>query len=304
MSVDISVIVVNYHCAELTARALESAAASAGRYSVEEIVVDNGSSEEERELLRSRRPKARIIDPKRNLGFAAANNLAIRSAQGRYLLLLNPDAFPQGDSVARLAEYLDSHSRVGVVAPQLVNPDGSIQDSAHKRFPNKFTLFCDFCAPLMHLVIGSRFDPHHVARKDLVGPLPIAHATGAALLVRAQAAAEAGPLDEGYFLYLEETEWQRRIAAAGWERVVLPELRCVHVMSATSGSGLGSPHYVASVLRFHRPRWLALTLITISSLISYASLRLAMGVGYRDPKAEAMASAYRSALAHIKSQWL
>jgi len=277
---DLSLIVVNYNSAALTARALADARCSAGHLAVEEIVVDAGSPAEDILLLRRARPRARILELGANRGFAAGTNAGIAVARGRHLLLLNPDAFAEHDAVRALVHYLDRHPRVGLLAPLLLKDDGSPQDNAHRRFPNLLTLFVDCCTPVAFLVRGRRIDPHHVPRAKLTGPLSIAHANGAVMAVRAQAAAATGPLDEGFFLYFEETEWQQRMARAGWERALLPAARFTHLGGAsTSGFALASPHYIASACRYHNHPRAVLVVIWVAALISRAAALVCIRLG-------------------------
>ena len=298
---DLSVIVVNYRSARLTLRALEDARQAAGGLALEEIVVDGASGGEEVELLRSARPGATIIALSENSGFAAGNNAGIARARGRHLLLLNPDAFAQGDAVAALARHLDGEPSVGVAAPLLLNPDGSAQDNVYRRFPNLLTLFVDFCAPVAFVLRGRRLDPHNMPRAQLHDPRPIAHAIGAALLVRAEAAHSVGPLDEGFFLYLEETEWQRRIAAAGWRRDVLPAARFVHLGGGSSSSyPLASPHYLASVRRYYTHPRAAMAVIWVAAVISRLSLRSAIALGLGSERTRALERAFGELLTLLR----
>jgi N-acetylglucosaminyl-diphospho-decaprenol L-rhamnosyltransferase len=297
---DLSIIVVNYRSAPLTVRALEEAARSADGLEVEELVLDAGSTPQELALLREQRPQAQVIELGANRGFAAANNAGIARARGRHLLLVNPDAFAQGDAVQALVRHLDARPAVGLVAPLLCNEDGSPQDNAHRRFPNLLTLFVDFCAPVAFLVRGGPLDPHHVPRSALRAPRPIAHATGAALLVRAAAAAAAGPLDEGYFLYLEETEWQRRLAAAGWGREVVPSARFTHLGGGSSGGfALASPHYLASVRRYYPHPRAALAVVWVAAGISLVSLRAALALGRGSPRTRELAAGFSAVLGQL-----
>jgi N-acetylglucosaminyl-diphospho-decaprenol L-rhamnosyltransferase len=300
---DLSIVVVNYRSASLTVRALEDAVRSAGGYAVEEIVADASSCERDLALLTNARPRARIVRLNGNPGFAAGNNAAIACARGRHLLLLNPDAFAQGDAVRALVRRMDAHPQTGLLAPLLLNEDGSPQDNVHRRFPNLLTLFVDFCVPLAFLIRGSSLDPHHLPRRLIASPQPIAHATGAALLVRAQAAAEAGPLDDRYFLYLEETEWQRRIADAGWRREVLPNARFVHLGGGSTGSfALASPHYLASVRRYYPHPRMAMAVIWGATLISLTCLRLVTALGVRSPRVRQLCHGFGELLALLRSQ--
>lgn len=290
-------IVVNYRSAELTLKALRDARRAAGNLTLQEIIVDGASGEEELRLLRSSCPGATVVPLPENRGFAAGNNAGIEHASGRHLLLLNPDAFAQDDAVADLVAHLDSAPATGLVAPLLFNPDGSLQDNVFKRFPNLLTLFVDFCAPLAFLLRGRRLDPHNLARGKLRQPGPIAHAIGAALLVRSDAAHDAGPLDEGFFLYLEETEWQRRIAQASWRREVVPTARFTHLGGASSSSHpLASPHYLNSVRRYYSHPRAAMAAIWVAATISLASLRVATALGLGSERTQALEPAFAELL--------
>jgi N-acetylglucosaminyl-diphospho-decaprenol L-rhamnosyltransferase len=298
---DLSVIVVNYESAQLTMRALADAARSAGRLAIEEIIIDAGSSHEDLMMLRERRPRARIIELGVNRGFAAGSNAGIALARGRHLLMLNPDAFAQGDAVEALVGYLDRHSRTGLVVPLLFKGDSSPQDNAHRRFPNLLTLFVDFCTPVAFLVRGRRIDPHHVPRAWLTKPRRIAHANGAVMVVRAEAVVATGPLDEGFFLYLEETEWQRRMAGAGWERAVLPSARFTHLGGASSsGFALASPHYLASVCRYYKHPRVALAVIGAAAVISSLTVRVVIALGFGSERMRTLDGGFSELLALLR----
>jgi N-acetylglucosaminyl-diphospho-decaprenol L-rhamnosyltransferase len=298
---DVSVIVVNYRSAELTVKALECVQRAAGDLKLEEIVADADSSEEDLALLRERRPQALVLELRANRGFAAGNNAGIAVASGRHLLLLNPDAFAEGEALRQLVEHLDRHPRTGLLAPLLLSEDGSPQDNAHRRFPNLLTLFVDFCTPLAFLLRGRRLDPHHTPRARLTGPCEIAHANGAVMLVRSEAAAAAGPLDEGFFLYLEETEWQRRMAQGGWRREVLPAARFVHLGGGSSeGFALASPSYLASVRRYYgRPR-LTFAVVRAAATISRLCLLAAIGLGFRSQRIRSLERGFGELLSRLR----
>jgi N-acetylglucosaminyl-diphospho-decaprenol L-rhamnosyltransferase len=299
---DVTVVVVNYRSADLALAALAAVAASAGGLAVEEIVVDGASGGDEVSRLRAGRPGAEVVALQDNRGFAAGNNAGIARARGRHLLLLNPDALPQGDAVARLVAHLDAHPEVGVAAPLLRNEDGSPQDSAYRRFPTLATLFVDYCAPLAAIVRGTVLDPHNVPRRRLRdGPVPIAHATGAALLVRAEAARAAGPMDEQYFLYLEETEWQGRIAAAGWGREVVPGAVVVHLGGGSSDvSPVASGHFLDSISRYYRRPRAALTVVRVATAISRAGLAIAVALPLRSARVRDLHGAYGALAAELR----
>lgn len=287
---DISVVVVNYRSAELTLRALASARASAAGAVVEEIVVDNASGDRDCELLRERRPQAQLIANSENRGFAAGVNQAMARASGRSVMLLNPDTVASEDAVQRMLAYLDEHSRAGIVAPLLRHADGSLQVNVHRRFPNLLTLFVEFCAPL-HVLSRTRWHPHTLPHSRLRRSGAVAHAGGAALLVRADAARAAGLLDERFFLYLEETEWQRRMTRAGWEIHLDPAAEMLHVgQGSDDGAVVVSRHYIDSAQYFFgaRARPVMRAAAAISVWSAHAAGRLRPG----DPRFPKLERAY------------
>ena len=116
---DVSVIIVSYNVRPFLQRALESLSRAKSSLELEIIVVDNDSEDTSVEMVRSRFPHVQVIETGENLGFAKANNLALKRASGRYLMLLNPDCVLKEDSLIRLVEFLDSHPQAGAVGPKL-----------------------------------------------------------------------------------------------------------------------------------------------------------------------------------------
>jgi GT2 family glycosyltransferase len=301
---DLAVVMVNYRNAEMATRALADAERSAGpRLTLQEIVVDVESDAGELALLRERRPRAQIVELRDNPGFAASLNAGLGQARARHLLILGSDAFAIGDAVAALVSHLRARPDLGLVAPLLLNVDGSLQDNVFRRFPNMLTLFVDFCAPVAFLVRGRRIDPYHLARRWLDEPRSIAHANGTALAVRAEAAAATGPLDSGFRLYLEDTEWQRRMAMAGWERAVLPAARFTHIGGASSsGFALASPYYLDSIFRyFDHPR-LALAVVWLAAVVSRVTLTLAIALGFGSERLSDMRRGFDELLALLRER--
>jgi hypothetical protein len=286
---DLALIVVNYRNAKMAVRAIADAQRSAGALTLQLIVVDVEPTSEGRRLLRARLAHAQVVELAVNPGFAASCNVGLQRARARHLLVLGSDAFALGDAVGALVCHLDSHPDVGLVAPLLLNVDGSPQDNVFRRFPNLLTLFIDFCTPLAFLVRGRMIDPYHVPRRRLVKPGPIAHANGSVLAVRAEAAAATGPLDSGYRLYLEDTEWQRRMADVGWARWVLPSARFTHVGGASSsGFALANPFYLQSVCRYYRHPRAALRVIALAAAIARCCAWLALRVGFEGERMRAL----------------
>jgi N-acetylglucosaminyl-diphospho-decaprenol L-rhamnosyltransferase len=172
-----------------------------------------------------------------NRGLAAGWNRGIEETEGRYVLLLNADAWLVGGSLSRLVEFADSRPRAAVVAPRLSNPDGSLQRSV-RGFPTTWRLATEYLflrklAPRSSAVnafYAGGFDHDEVREVEFV--------MGACLLLRREAVQAVGPADEDFFLFSEETDWCYRFREAGWEVVFFPGAECVHVRGASHGGRL------------------------------------------------------------------
>lgn len=202
----------------------------------ETIVVDHGSTDGSLELIRERFPQARIIEQP-NAGMGAGNNAGMRVASGRYFLLLNSDAWVERDGVRRLVEFAEAHPRAAVVGPRLRNPDGTLQRSV-RGFPTVWRLATEYFF-LRKLAPGSRaLNALYGAGFDHESPREVEWVSGAALLVRREAAEEVGLFDEDFFMFSEETDWCYRFHTAGWTVMFDPDAEVVHVGGASHGGRL------------------------------------------------------------------
>lgn len=229
---DLPVIIVSYNTCNLLRGCLRALFASEG-VSPQAIVVDNASADGSAEMVRAEYPSARLIEAGANLGFAAANNLALRALgyTGRtsdgeppeYVLLLNPDTAVQPDALAILLGFMQSHRRAGLAGAQLLYPDGQFQHSAF-HFPGLAQTFLDFF-PQDHHIMDSALNGRYPRAAQ---PFAIDHPLGACMLARGAAIDQAGLMDEGYFMYVEEVDWCRRIRQRGWEIWCEPRARITH----------------------------------------------------------------------------
>jgi GT2 family glycosyltransferase len=197
-------------------------------------------------------PWVRVIACEENVGFPRGNNLGLAEARGRFLLLLNPDTEVVGRAVATMQRYLTSHGDIGVVGPQLLNPDGSVQPS-RRRFPTVLTAV--FESTWLQPVA-----PRWVLERFYVGDIPetetaeVDWLTGACLMVRREVVEQVGGLDEGYFMYSEELDWCRRMREAGWRVVYLPAAQVVHHEGKSSEQAVTARHvhFQRAKLRYFR----------------------------------------------------
>ena len=226
---EITAIVVAYRSAAHLGDGLRALEAGCRGRAWELIVVDNASGDGTPALVRSAAPMARVIVNETNVGFAAAVNQAARTAGGRYLLLVNPDARPQRGCIARLAGELDAHPDVALAGPQLVAADGTPQPSAWPA-PGLLTLAYD--ALLLHNVMPRSRLRMVGARSDMA--IDVECLSGACLLVRRAAFEALGGLDERFFIYYEDTDLGLRARAAGHRVRLVPAARAVHLLGGSS----------------------------------------------------------------------
>jgi GT2 family glycosyltransferase len=220
--VDLSIIIVNWNTKNLLIQCLESIFRTAGEVDLEVFVVDNGSTDGSGRAVKERFPDVKVIENQRNVGFARANNQALRISKGKYLLLLNPDAQVKGKVIEELISFMEAHSKVGISGVQLLNPNGSKQNSI-ANFPSLTTEFLN--KSLLRRLFPKKFPGKE--REDSE-PIEVDSVIGACLMVRRDALEQVGLLDEDYFLFLEETDWCYRMRRAGWKVYHVPQAEVYH----------------------------------------------------------------------------
>jgi hypothetical protein len=226
---DVTVSIVSLDTRGLLEACLRSVDASVG-VSVDVCVVDNGSSDGSTSMVAERFPGVDLVCHSENRGFAAANNVALARARGRYVLLLNPDAELRPASLGRMVAYMDAHARVGICGPRIEFPDGRFQSCGY-AYP---TLVGEIRQSrrldrLFRYVVGDDDPP---AAPTVPGPVD--WVDGACLLIRREAVEQIGLLDEQYFLYAEELDWCRRAWGHGWQVFALPDVTVIHHQGQSS----------------------------------------------------------------------
>lgn len=228
----ISAIIVSYNTRELTRRCLHTLLNEAEREGIvlETWLVDNASRDGSAEMVRAEFPQVHLIASDENLGFGRANNAAMEQATAPYFLLLNSDAFLEPGALTALLNFAAAHPRAAVVGPKLLNGDGSLQPSCWK-FPSPTRVWLENLgvAALMssHPHLG---DYHRWAHDE---ERAVDFLSGACLLVRRESYEEIGGFDSRFFLYAEETDWQKRMSDAGWQILFTPQASVVHLGGAS-----------------------------------------------------------------------
>lgn len=245
---DLSIVVVSFETRELTLSCLERIESELGEpektggLAFDVTLVDNGSSDGTAEAVRSRFPDVAVIALPRNVGFAAGNNAALSGVSGRLIGLVNTDVVVNRSAVLRCVSVLDDEPDAGVAGPQLVHPDGRLQNSVH-AFPSGITELLPTW--LLELVWPRRFPSKRYRHS---GPVEVDAVLGAALFAKRRALEATGPFSESYFFFLEETDLCWRMREEGFRVLWVPDARMVH------GSGASSKRRDAAATRieYHR----------------------------------------------------
>ncbi len=222
---DVSIIIISWNTRDLLADCLNSIEQTAGDLKVEIIVVDNVSTDGSPDMVRRQFPHVQLLENDSNVGFAGANNQGMALGCGRYLLLLNSDAFLKPDSLRTAVHFMDEHPDVGVCGVKLLNPDGTFQGS-YADFP---TLKSEF---LLATGLGNRLvSPYYPSSPPWPGEEAheVDWVAGAFMLLRSEVFEQAGGMDETYWMYSEETDWCYRIKQRGWKIYYLPQVAITHV---------------------------------------------------------------------------
>ena len=223
----LSVIIVNYKVKHYLEQCLRSVAEASRGIAVEVIVVDNASGDGSVEYLRERFPDVTIIASEENLGFARANNLAIRNSHGQYVLLLNPDTIVAEDTFRDFISFMDSTPDAGGCGAYMLHTDGSFAPESRRGLPTPFVAFCKMSG-LASLFPKSRTFGRYYMRylnENEVNRIEIM--SGAFMFLRRDALDKAGLLDEDFFMYGEDIDLSYRILKAGYNNYFLPS-RILH----------------------------------------------------------------------------
>ncbi len=248
---DVSIVILNYNTRELTINALRSVFKSVTSCSYEIILIDNASKDDSIHHFKTEFPEVTLIENKENVGFAIANNQAMRLAKGRYVLLLNSDTLIQQDTLETMLQFMDKHPEVGMAGCKLVLPDGTLDKACKRGFPTPSASFYyafGFSKLFPH---NPHFNQYQLGHMNPDEAYPVDCLVGAFMFVRRTAIDQVGMLDEQFFMYGEDIDWCYRIKQAGWVIYYYPETQILHLKGASSRR---KPTKI--VYEFHRAIWL------------------------------------------------
>jgi len=231
---DLSIIIVNYKTKDLTLQTLTSVyKAKPPRGKMEVFLVDNFSQDDTPETAKKNFPHLKIIKSQKNLGFAGGNNLALRLAKGRYVLLLNSDTLVEPDTFIKMVKFMDENPQVGLSTCRVNLFNGQIDPASHRGFPTPWAALTYYLGlealfPKSHL-----FGQYHQGWQDLNQTHEIDAPVGAFFMLRKKTLDQVGLLDEKFFMYGEDIDLAYRIKQAGWKIVYTPITKITHLKGAS-----------------------------------------------------------------------
>jgi len=247
---EISIVILNYKSRGLLKQCLKAIKLISLNITYEIIVVDNASGDGSVQMVKQDFPQVKIIKNSQNQGYAAGNNLGIKQAQGKFILVLNPDITVLDRAIEKMYHYMEEHQQVGILGPKLINPDGSTQMSC-RTFPT-FRIIVYRRTPLGKLPGAQKLlkkhlmvDFNHQQIRDVDWML------GACYLIRKEYLNQVGLFDERFFLYFEDVDLCRRFWQANYKVVYFPQVEMVHYHKRQSAINPGLKGVFGYATRVH-----------------------------------------------------
>lgn len=262
---ELAIVILNYNTRGLLKYCLRGIAKFPPSLPYEIIVVDNGSRDGSAQMVKeeflsgeksllSQKIPVKLRELPKNTGHAKGNNLGIKASIAPFIFLMNTDILFLDNSLDKLCHHLKNNPRLGAVAPQLLNPDKTIQFSAF-HFPK-------FYIPLLRRTTlgktkwGKReLDNYVLADWDHRSIKEIDWAMSSALLLRRQALEQVGLFDERFFVYMADLDLCRRLKQAGWQIYYLPEAKFIHYYRRESAEVFGLRSLLQLITRIHLKDW-------------------------------------------------
>jgi hypothetical protein len=266
--VRISIVIVNWKVRPLLEKCLNSVIADTTDFETEIFVVDNDSRDGTPEMVMAQYPQVNMIALSSNQGFAKANNIALKSARGKYLFLLNPDTEVEPGFFKIIVSYLEEHSEVGILGPLILNSDHSIQPSI-RRFPKLLSQLL-ILFKIRNVLPNNKIFNHYFANDfDYNKEQDAEQIMGAAMVIRREAFEKLGFLDERFFVWFEEVDYCQR---AKKKKIIIRYLPTASILHH-SGTSFAKQKIMRkqvffdfSLLRYflkHRPIWESLIILLV-----------------------------------------
>lgn len=260
---DLSIIILNYNSKDFLLPCVKGIVDNTRSLDYEIIIVDNASTDDSVQYIEQkilpRFWQVKLIKADSNRGFSAGNNLGIREGKGKYVLIMNPDIVIWDNVMAKMAQFMENNSLVGVAGPRLISPDASLQYFCY-QYPSPQVLLYRR-TPLARLRFAQAAIKKYLMMDwDHADNRPVDWVQGSFMIVRRRAIQEVDLMDERYFLFLEDTDWCRRFWQAGWQVWYCAEVEVVHYHERASASAFPKTlfnkmawvHVISALKYFHK----------------------------------------------------
>lgn len=285
---DLGIIIVNYNVRDLLRDCLASVYDSRGDFAFDVCVVDNNSQDGSADMVAVEYPQVRLIRSE-NRGYAAGNNLGLQafgfadggledSSRPRYALLLNPDTVVPPAALADMLAFMETHPQVGVAGPRLVREDGSLDKACRRSFPTPEVALYRFSGLSRLFPHDRRFGRYNLTYLPPDLTTEVDSVVGAFMLMRAEALAQVGLLDERYFMYAEDLDFCYRVKENGWQVWYNASVTVLHYkgQSSRQRSLFANLHFYQTMRLFHDKHFKQQTFFLVNWLI-YAGVALLGG---------------------------
>jgi GT2 family glycosyltransferase len=233
----LSVVIVNYNVKYFLEKALHSVFQSQTPFDFEVFVVDNHSVDGSNEMVLNQFPQVKLIANKVNVGFSAANNMAIQQAKGKYILLLNPDTIIKEDTLAKVVDFMEKHSDAGGLGVKMMDGNGHFLPESKRGFPTPFVAFCKMSGLSKLFPKSEKFNRYHLGHLDKNANHSVEVLSGAFMLLRKSVLDTVGLLDEAYFMYGEDIDLSYRIIQSGYKNYYFSETEIIHFKGESTKKG-------------------------------------------------------------------
>lgn len=231
---DLSIIIVSYNTKDLLEQTIQSIINTVNDINYEIIVVDNASVDGSIDMVNDKYKEVILYENDTNGGFAKANNIGIKLAKGKYILLLNSDTIVIEECIKKCVSYLNSNESVGALGCKVVLPNGKLDKACKRGYPTPeaslyYMLRMDKLFPKV-----KRFGRYNLTYLNENETNEVDSLVGAFMMIRRESITEVGLLDEEFFMYGEDIDWCMRIKKAGWKIIYHPEVKIIHFKGASS----------------------------------------------------------------------
>lgn len=231
---DLSIIIVNYNTKDLLMQTIQSVINNTKNISYEIIVSDNNSTDGSVEMIQEYFPEVKLIENDGNLGFPKGNNVAIKLALGRYILLLNSDTVVIEDCIEKCIKYMDEHNDIGSLGCKVILKSGQLDHACKRGYPTPEASL--FYMIKLHKLFprNKKFGQYSLSYLHEDETNEVDSLTGAFMMLRRKVIDQVGLLDEEFFMYGEDIDWCFRIKEAGWKILYYPKAKIIHYKGASS----------------------------------------------------------------------